>query len=208
MNQILLDRASKLTGKLEQIQSDVTSKNTELDTLKNRIINIENTQVLLQTTAKETQDGLKVHLEDIVQMALDTCFPDEFIFCIEFELKRGSTVCDMFLQDPTEEKDSQFRIHPMQASGGGLVDIISLALRLAVWTLSKPDNVIVLDEPFKFLSDNLRPMAGDILHKMSRKLGLQIIMVTHDQVLMEIADKIFKVRKSRTGVSKITVMEG
>ena len=208
MNQLLLNRASKLTGQLEQIQSNVKLKNTELTTFNKRLINIDKAQVLLQTTAKETQDGLKVHLEDIVQMALDTCFPDEFIFCIEFELKNGRTVCDIFLQDPTEEKDSQFRIHPMQASGGGLVDIISLALRLAVWTLSKPDDVIVLDEPFKFLSDNLRPMAGDILHKMSRKLGLQIIMVTHDQILMEIADKIFKVRKSRTGVSKITIMEG
>lgn len=208
MNQLLLNRASKLTGQLEQIQSNVKSKNTEVTTLKNRLIDIEKTQVLLQTTAKETQDGLTVHLEDIVQMALDTCFPDEYKFCIEFELKRGSTVCDMYLQDTTEDKDSGFKIHPMQASGGGLVDIISLALRLAVWTLSKPDNVIVLDEPFKFLSDNLRPMAGGILHKMSRKLGLQIIMVTHDQILMEIADKIFKVRKSKTGVSKIIVMEG
>lgn len=204
MNQTLTERFSKLQGKQEQILTDIRTSKQELKTLNKRQIHIENAQVLLQTTAQETQDGLKIHLQDIVQMALDTCFPDEFQFCIDFELKRGSTVCEMYLKDPESEYDD-FRIHPMQASGGGLVDIISLALRLAVWTLSKPDNLIVLDEPFKFLSDNLRPMAGEILYNMSRKLGLQIIMVTHDPVLMEIADRVFKVRKTRSGVSKVTV---
>ena len=65
MNQILINRTSKLTGQLEQIQSNVKSKNKELTTLKKRVVNIEKTQVLLQTTARETQNGLKVHLEDI-----------------------------------------------------------------------------------------------------------------------------------------------
>lgn len=201
MNQILTNRVSKLQGRAEQIRTDLNKKSRELQQLEKRQIDIEKAQVLLQVTAQETQDGLKVHLEDIVQMALDTCFPDEYTFCIDFELKRGSTVCEMYLED-----DAGFKLNPMTASGGGVVDIISLALRLAVWTLSKPDNLIVLDEPFKFLSANLRPLAGEILHKMSKKLGLQIIMVTHDEVLMEISDRIFTVKKNRKGISKV-VME-
>jgi len=200
MNQILNDRITKQQGRLEQVEKDLSRKKVELTVLEQRQIDIEAAQVLLQVTAQETQDGLRVHLEDIVQVALDTCFPGEYTFKILFELKRGSTVCEMYLED-----ESGFKLNPMTASGGGLVDVISLALRLAVWTLSKPDNVIVLDEPFKFLSANLRPLAGEILQNMSEKLGLQIIMVTHDPILIEIADRTFSVKKNRKGISKVKV---
>lgn len=202
MNQNLLDRVSKLKGRAEQVENNLILKKRELKRLEKRQISIEDTQVLLQVTAQETQNGLKVHLEDIVQVALDTCFPNEYTFCMQFELKRGSTVCELYLEDI-----AGFRMNPMTASGGGIVDVISLALRLAVWTLSKPDNVIVLDEPFKFLSANLRPLAGAIIKNMSKKFKLQIIMITHDPVLMEIADRTFSVKKNRKGVSKVIVEE-
>lgn len=198
----LQDRVSQLQGKQSQLQSLINKKGIELDIFMNRQQVIEETQVLLQKTAQETQDNLKVHLEDIVNMAIDTCFPGEYSFCMEFELKRGSTVCEMYLED-----DNGFQQDPLKSNGGGLADIISFALRIAVWSLSKPDNVIVLDEPFKFLSENLVPLAGQILKDMSERLKLQFIFVTHDQELVEVADKVFKVTKNRRGISQVRSYE-
>lgn len=193
-------RVARLEGQRQQLYKYIDDKELHLEELQERQKAIEEAQALLQVTAQETQDNLRVHLEDIVQLALDTCFPDEYNFCIDFELKRGATVCEMYLVD-----SAGFRLNPINASGGGVVDIISLALRLAVWTLSKPDNLIVLDEPFKFLSSNLRPLAGEILQQMSEKLGLQVLMVTHDPVMMEIADRVIDVKKNKKGISTATV---
>jgi DNA repair exonuclease SbcCD ATPase subunit len=152
---------------------------------------LEQSQVLIQTTAKETQERLRYHIQDIVQTALDTCFPGEYDFIVNFEIKRGRTEADMFLEREGE------RINPMEASGGGVVDMISFALRLSAWTLSRTDNLIVLDEPYKFLSANLRPLAGEILRELSEKLQLQILIVTHDPIMIDAADQIFEVNKKK-----------
>jgi DNA repair exonuclease SbcCD ATPase subunit len=181
-------KLSEAKGKKDLLTEKLqTTKDLQLIKEK-RKISIENIQALIQQTAKETQQKLKYHIEDIVNTALDSCFPGEYDFNVSFEIKRGRTEAELFLLKEGERMD------PMIASGGGVVDIISFALRLSAWALSKTDNVIILDEPFKFLSVNLRPLAGEILKQLSEKMKLQIIMVTHDNEMINIANRIFEVK--------------
>lgn len=189
-------KINKAKGARDLILSTIKTSKKSLKTEQDRQKSIEKAQVLIQLTAKETQEKLRYHIEDIVNTALDTCFPGEYDFKVDFIIKRGKTEADLYLS-----KDGE-RIDPMTASGGGLVDIVSFALRLSAWALSRTDPVIVLDEPFKFLSSNLRPLAGEILQTLSKKLKLQIIMVTHDEIMIDISDKVFKVRQKH-GRSKI-----
>jgi DNA repair exonuclease SbcCD ATPase subunit len=77
-------------------------------------------------------------------------------------------------------------------------------LRISAFALeSGTDNLIILDEPFKFISRDLQERAGEILKKLSEKMKLQIIMVTHIPEFIEVADKVFEVRKNEKGVSRI-----
>lgn len=198
MNEKIIHKFTNLCGQREYIKKNLQKKENKLNVLKKKHKYIEEAQILLQVTAQETQNNLKIHLEDIVQIAINTCFPGEYKFSIEFELKRGSTICEMYIIDC-----HGYKINPLNSAGGGVVDIISIALRLAVWSLSKPDNVIILDEPFKFLSSNLHPLAVEILSNLSKKLKLQIIIITHNSVIIDIADSIFEVKKNKKGISKV-----
>ncbi len=169
-----------------------------LATLRERAEGIDIAQALVQDVAKKTQDQLKMHIEDVVQLALDTCFPDEFDFLLQYEAKRGQTEANLrFLQDGEE-------VDPMTAAGGGVVDVASFALRIAAWSLSNTDNVIILDEPFRYLSRDLQPKAGEILQRLSQDMGLQFVMVTHQQEMVDIADRVFSVEK-KGGVSAVSV---
>ena len=85
-------------------------------------------------------------------------------------------------------------VDPMEESGGGAAELSAFALRIASWTLGKTDNVIVLDEPFKAVSADIRPRAIAIMKELSDKLGVQFIMVTHDPSIVEIANKVFEVK--------------
>ena len=160
---------------------------------------IEEAQALLQTVAKETQEQLVFHISDVVQAALESCFPSQYVFRFTFELKRGRTEAEIGL-----EKNG-IAVNPMDATGGGVVDLMSFALRIACWGISKTRNTIVLDEPFKFLSVspvNLRERAGEMLKTLSEKMGLQVIMVTHDHEMIATADRIFRVTQS-AGISEV-----
>ena len=158
---------------------------------ESKLKNIQMAQVFIQTVAKETQENLQVHIQDLVQSALDTCFPGEFDFFVEFEIKRGKTEANLFLES------EGCKVDPMDSTGGGVIDIISFALRLSAWSLSQTEPVILMDEPFKFLSVNLRPLAGLILKSLCDKLKLQIIMVSHDPAMIEVSDRVFEVKQKK-----------
>lgn len=183
----LKTRADKAHAIREHLRSEHAASLASLENARGELSDILEAQVLIQTVAKETQEALRFHIQDLVQSALDTVFPATYSFLVEFELKRGRTEAHLHLDKDGEKMD------PMNSTGGGVVDIIAFALRLAAWTLSRKDNVIILDEPFKFVSVNLRPLCAEILKGLSSRLNLQIIMVTHDGEMMEAADRIFTI---------------
>lgn len=77
-------------------------------------------------------------------------------------------------------RDGQ-EIDPMSASGGGVIDVAAFALRLACLLLAtpRPRRLLVLDEPFRFVSAKYRPKIRALLLQLSEELGVQIILVTH-----------------------------
>ena len=161
---------------------------------------VEQAQVFLQTVAQNTQEKLKFQIEDIVNLALESVFPNEYEFKIDFNVSRGKTDAELIFLD----KRTGQNIDPMEASGGGVIDLTCFALRISAWALENgTDNLIILDEPFKFVSRDLQERAGEILKTLSEKMKLQILMVTHIPEFIEVADKVFEVKKNEKGISKV-----
>lgn len=187
-------RRAAAEKRLEDLRTDLTAKKTRLD-------DILQAQALIQTTAQETQSQLKYHIQALVQNALDAVFPTTYVFKVGFELRRGQTEVDIYL-----DKDGE-PIDPMDASGGGVVDVVTFALRVVAWSLSSTAPVLILDEPMKWVSAGRRQVCGELLRAVSDRLGLQIIMVTHDPALVTQADRIFVVEQKRRR-STVTQKEG
>lgn len=95
---------------------------------------------------------------------------------------------------------------PMSASGGGAVDIAAFALRIASWSMNSPRtrNTIILDEPLRFLSGDNQERASAMIKELSQRLGLQFIIITHNEILSSYADRTFTTSLKK-GVTKIKV---
>lgn len=185
-----------------QIIKDIDNKKKRLDELSSKLEMTENVQVFLQKIAKDTQEKLSLQIEDIINSALDAVFPNEYTFRLEFTTSRNKTEAQLLFYDQRTGKE----VDPMNASGGGVVDLTAFALRIACYVLeNNTDNVIILDEPFRFISRDLQERAGKILKTLSKKLHIQIIMVTHIKELIDCADRIFEVKKNEQGISEIEV---
>ena len=183
----LLQELYKKQGALHAAEDQLKECKTDLETLQNYAKELDIIQVLFQKVAQETQEQLKYHLEDVVQLAIDTCFPGEYKFSVSFELLRGKTEAHIVLIKNGKEID------PLTAVGGGLVDLLSFALRISIWTLTKTRNTIILDEPFKHLSENLHSFAGEFLKTISKKMGIQFIMVSHNKTIIDSADNVITI---------------
>ncbi len=147
-------------------------------------------RAVIQQAALDTQGHLQTRLSSLVSSALEAVFPGQGLdFRLTFEPKRGRTECLL------EVGENGVYNPPLEAHGGGVVDVVSFALRMSFWSMQRTRPVLVLDEPFKFLSADLIPLAADMMRAMSDKLGLQILMVSHISDFEGIADRVFKLQR-------------
>lgn len=191
-------KLNRLKGEKERLEKQRDVLKERQEEVTKTIYNTDKALEIVKQVGLSTQYNLQVHISDLTTMALDTVFDGEYVLKAEFVERRNKAECDLFLLD------GDARIDPMSATGGGVVDVCSFALRVAAWTMQRPHyrNVMLLDEPFTHLSKALYPKAGDLLSQLSHDLGIQIIMVTHSPELIECADKVFTIQK-RNGVSQV-----
>lgn len=191
------DKINKLSTKKIIYEEKISSLKKSVKAYDKKIDTLEKAQAFIQKVAQDTQSQLKFQITEIVQLALDTCWPDEKKFSLEFEIKNNRTVAQLKFIDNGNIVD------PTEEDGGGVVDVASFSLRLATWSLGKTAPIIFVDEPFKMLSVDLSEKIADIMKELSDKLGLQFIMVTsHGLNMNDISDKVFEVTKSK-GISKV-----
>jgi len=193
-----------ITKKRGEVEAQIKRKNIiddKLDELAIRSIAIEEAQVFIQTVARSTQEQLKFNLEPIVQILLDATFPGKYTFVIDFTIERNRTAVRLLYRT----KDGHDR-DPLKQNGGGIVDLTAMALRLALWSIGKTDNVIILDEPLKNLQPvELNRLGFEVIKNLSKKLGLQFIIVNNSigsENLLEVSDKVFEV-SMKDGISKV-----
>lgn len=203
--QSALDRAK---GKQSVLRGQLTDMEHRKDGLYKRQEAIAIIQTLIQKVALDTQKQIKVHLEDIVQKCLDTVFPDKYTFAMDFDVSRGKTEINLKFYADTEETD------PIEAEGGGLIDMAVLGLRIATWTISGTRNVMIFDESLKWLSRDLQQRGAQVIKELSHSLNLQFIFASHIPEIIEVADKVFNVELKRETidgkpyrVSRVTVEE-
>lgn len=189
----LRSEVDRRRGQQKQTQKNLQEAKSRLASKKTSLQRHEEAREVLRETGLKTQQALAFHVSDITSLALQSVFDDPYDLKVDFVQRRNKTECDLLF-----ERDGNL-VDPMQASGGGAVDVAAFALRVASWSMQRPRTrpVIVLDEPMRFLSTGLQPKASDMLRQLSERLGLQFIIVTHEEELTEKADKIFEVRKHK-----------
>ena len=185
-------------GQKSQIEKTIEVCQTEIKKNKRSLRRHEQARELIQAAGLKTQESLSFHISKITSLALEAVFDDPYELEVEFVRRRNKTECDLFFTRNGE------RVSPMDASGGGAVDVAAFALRIASWSMQSPRsrNTIILDEPLKYLSKDLQDRASSMLKELSDRLGLQFIIITHEAALTSYADKVFEVQNKK-GSSKI-----
>jgi DNA repair exonuclease SbcCD ATPase subunit len=123
------------------------------------------------------QQQAHARIAQLVTRCLAAVFEeDPYEFDIAFEQRAGRTVAALaFLR-------AGRRLNPTEAAGGGACDVAAFALRTACIMLARPPRrrLLLLDEPFRYLSREYRPRARALIEALSQELDVQFIIVTHD----------------------------
>ncbi len=198
----VIERFRELKGRSDHLQEDLTRTSKEINRLEKHRDHAEQARVILQEVGQKTQEQLSYHLTELVDLAMAAILPDPYKLHLSFELARARTAVEIAIT----KGDAEDRIDPMTEAGGGVVDIVSFALRISLWALSRPRprGTLILDEPFRFLSRGLQPRASTMLEELSRRLGIQFVVISHEDELVQEADRIIEVKQVR-GVSQCSL---
>lgn len=163
---------------------------SNMELLKEEEVKLLKLRELIATATEQTQDQVKVHLSNLVTTGLQTVFPEkDYKFHVDFVTRRNQMECDLLIENHKGVKS-----RPKYRNGGGIMDVISLSLRIGRWSLSKSSEVMVLDEPSKFVSEDKQALVLSLMKTISEKLGIQWIIVTHIKELYEGADTVIEIQ--------------
>ncbi len=180
-------------GKREQVEEQKDRLEDQLQKALDNIDILEQVRILLQKTSDYAREQARQKIELLVTNCLQFIFDSHMEFKIELSESRGRTEAEFYVV--SHINGDTIRTRPQEARGGGVVDIISLAIRLAMLECSglETGGPIILDEPAKHVSDEYIMQVAEFLKQVSVTFGRQVIMVTHNRHLSEIADKAFRV---------------
>jgi len=144
------------------------------------------------------QQEVKLFVEEIVTLALASVYGQDYSFEMVYDIKRGRSEVQFYV------KKNGCQLDPKSEVGGGVMDVASFGLRLALWAISRPrpTPVFLYDEPTRFVSKDLSEQVADMIREVAKSLEVQVIMISHDEVLIGAADKAWRVEQ-RNGVSEV-----
>lgn len=181
----------------------IQHKQKALDTIAEATVQIgifDKVQILLQKTSEYARQQAKDRIESVVSEALNVVFGGNHSFVIDLGIRAGQPVADYWLNDGSTFTKLE---KPDYDRGGGKVDIISLALRLAIGEMEGITGPLFLDEVGKHVSKEYAPNVAYFLKQYSAQFNRQIVLITHNADLAEIGETSISVTRKPSGESEV-----
>ena len=201
---------NRALGKLEALNSSKQAATSSLTAAKQDIEIWQQVQALFSKASEFARQQLKLRIEETVTAALQAILATDSIeFQIDMRTLSGNPAADWSVVSRYGSKEGSQGVtvtaNPEEGRGGGVADIVSLSLRLALLELArpKPEGPVLLDEPGKHVSREYLPNMAEFLKQYARKTGRQIIMITHSDPLADVADVSYRVSQ-KDGISGVT----
>ncbi|TYQ15801.1 UNVERIFIED_CONTAM: hypothetical protein Cloal_2291 [Acetivibrio alkalicellulosi] len=193
----------KQKGRKEQLVEQKSKLEYLLQRSLDNIDLLEKVRILLGRVSEYAREQARAQIESLVTNCLQYIFDANLEFCIEINEVRGRPEAEFFVV--SNHAGQVIKTKPQDARGGGIIDVISLAIRIAMLESSGEEikGPVILDEPAKHVSDDYIVQVAEFLKQVTSMFNRQVIMVTHNKHLSEMADRWYKVEMVN-GVSFVT----
>lgn len=179
------EKLREKSSQLSLLESQLSELEARQEVAESEVAIRTKAQKYIQTAAELTQKQLEQQLSDIVTPAMAAVVTDKepYTFRAIFQQRRGTTECDLKFERAGELVD------PVSDAGLGTADIASIALKVAYLSISNNRPILITDEIGKNISKEYRSLFATLLNRISADLGIQLIMITHNDEMIEEAEE-------------------
>lgn len=189
-------------GQKQLLELQLQDNQNNLGQTRQNLATWEQVQVLFTKVSEYAREQLKTRIEETVTAALTAVFGEGYTFRINMRQLGNQPAAEW--QVVSQYGDEEVAASPEDARGGGITDVVSLALRLAMLEIlrPRPEGPVLFDEPAKMVSAEYAGNLAYFLKQYAEKTGRQVMLVTHNPQLAEAADKSYLVTQ-KDGVSDV-----
>jgi DNA repair exonuclease SbcCD ATPase subunit len=173
----------KLKGVKEQLEKQIKDEEDSLVNLQDeQKLNSQASLFMLSEIVERRQNQLDV-IQSIATSALQQIYGDEYSLKFDtFEEQRKDGVNNFRIEikivSPHNGENMETGL--LNERGGGLIEVVSFALRIAALKWLKYNGPILLDEAWKSMSNDYKiDQVVQFLKEVTDSTGRQVILVTH-----------------------------
>lgn len=179
---------AKAMWQKESLKDKSEALRAAIDTIEADMLIFEQARIFLQRVSESARKIAIDKLERIVSNALQYVLGPNYSFKVSLRQNNlGRPEADFLVVTKTGSKVVESL--PTLGKGGGVIDVLAVALKFAMLEIEDNDGIIWLDEPFKHVSEEYIENAGRLLKFMGETSGRQIIVITHNPRLADMCNK-------------------
>lgn len=189
----LRSRFERVRGYRDNLSSHLKKTEAEIKSLESEFDVLEMAVGLIRTLIdNEVTEGVQA-VEKLQTEALQAVFPDQTNSVrAEIDIKRGKVNVDL-VTTRTYDNGMVVEGKADEAFGGALATVQSVLLRITVILKRGLRPVLILDEALPAIEGDYVLLMARFLSLLCKRVGMDILLVTHDPLLVDAADKAYKI---------------
>lgn len=194
---------------LSEKKTAIKLKQQEIEELESKISagkelhsQLQEVLEVINTTGVVAQKQVKDIMEELVTDVIQSVFGPEYKFVVDNTVRSNRPETFFYV----EKNGLRHTIE--DEHGGSLAVLIAFALRVIICVITEEDirKTIILDEPLKDADKRKLVFLGEMIKQLTDSLGVQFIMVTHEEQLIAAADRAFRVSQENA-ISSVEVIK-
>jgi len=172
----------RISGKREDILNRIIENEFSLKVLQKRQENFKKCINLLVYISGLNQNKIIGLLENVISIGLQDLFDSSYGFKFDLKTRGNSSACDFKIKNKSFPGWSDI----VMSNGKSVQDVVAAIFRIILVKLKKRTRrIVLLDEPFSGVEKERQKLASKFLYEISVKFNIQLIVVTHNEGLME-----------------------
>lgn len=190
-------QASRMRGARDEVQARLASATTALEFAQSEADELEQVTNLLQGLEAAWQKNFQKSVARVISRGLTLVFEETMELKIIPKVRNDITTVDFKIVQG--EGADAIETDILGAKGGTVIALVNVLVRALLILSARPAlrRIMILDEPFGLADDQYIPAFGALLRELCDKLHFQIIIVSHEEALVDIADMAYEVYKTK-----------
>jgi hypothetical protein len=187
-------KADRIDGFYKALRGQEQTYASEIENIKEEIDVLVKTSAVLKHLLDTMVRDEMIKMAGLITYGLKSVFDDQDLSFVPDILKKNDKV-------HIELNTHNGKIEGDYSSFGGSVAVLeSYLLRILCMLKQNLARLMLLDETFAAVGEEYLANVGKLVSELSKKLNIDVLLVTHQKEFMHTADHVYRVKESSTGL--------